>query len=146
LFYAVLTCLAVWLLVLIPGEVGKPVTLFGAAPEGLSPDAMPRIVLIGLAGLSGFGLWGAFRKQSPRLTAPSLRVAITCGASFVFAAALVPLGFVLASALTVGLLALYLGGRHPVGLALSAGVVPCLLYFVFTRVLHISLPASPLGI
>lgn len=145
LFYGILCLLALWALVLIPSQVGRPVTLFGAAPEGLAPDAMPRAVLIALVVLSGIGCLRAWRAPTGLPARPPIAVVVLSLASFGFAALLVPLGFVLASALTVAFLSLYLGARGPVGLAVCAGGVPILLYGVFTRVLHISLPAGPMG-
>ena len=145
LVYGATACLAVWLFVLIPGQVGQPVTLFGAAPEGLPPDAMPRFVLLGIAVVAGIGALSAFRTEAETFVMPGLTVLLTCGASFLFAAFLVPLGFVVASALTVVGLAIYLGGRQPVALALSGLVVPIAIYLVFTRVLHIALPTGLAG-
>ncbi len=145
LVYGAAACLAVWLFVLIPAQVGQPVTLFGAAPEGLAPDAMPRFVLLAIAIVAGFGAVSAFKAGSEAFVMPGLSVLLTCGASFLFAALLVPLGFVVASALTVVGLAIYLGGRHPVGLALGGLVVPIAIYLVFTRVLHIALPTGLAG-
>jgi len=145
LVYGGVACLAAWLFVLIPGQVGKPVTLFGAAPDGLAPDAMPRYVLLAIVGIASIGAVTSFRDSRERIAVPGPAVILTCVASFVFAAILVPLGFVLASALTVVLLAVYLGGRHPVGLALSGFLVPLTIYLIFTRVLHISLPPGLAG-
>jgi len=143
--YMTVACLAVWFFILIPSEVGKPVTLFGAAPDGLDPRAMPRFALLGIA-LVGF--WGAlttFRNDAIAFTRPTLAVGITCVASFLFAAVLVPLGFVLASALTVLSLSIVLGGRHLPGLALAGVAIPTGIYLMFTRVLHIALPSGLLG-
>ena len=144
--YGGVACLALWLVVLIPGQVGKPVTLFGAAPDGLSPDTMPRLVLIALACVAGAGAIGSLRDRSAQIARPSRSVILTCLASFAFAAVLVPLGFVVASALTVVLVALYLGGRHPMALVLSGLAVPVTIYLIFTRVLHIALPPGLLGV
>jgi len=144
--YLLAACLSVWFLVLLPKEVGQPVTLFGAAPEGLSPDAMPRIVLLAIVVTSIIGVAISFKKGSGWISRPSLNVLVTCVASFIFAALLVPLGFVVASALTVVLLAVFLRGRSPIALALSGFVVPVGIYLIFTRVLYIALPAGFLGI
>lgn len=143
--YLATACLAIWFYVLVPGQVGKPVTLFGAAPQGLSPDAMPRIILIAIIGAALVGAAKSFRQAATRITLPNRAVAITCAASFLFAAVLVPVGFVLASAMTVLLLAGFLGGRQPIGLALSGIAVPLAIYLIFTRVLHIALPVGFAG-
>lgn len=144
--YLLAACLSVWFLVLVPKEVGQPVTLFGAAPEGLSPDAMPRTVLLAIIVVSIIGAVVSFKNGSGWISRPNLNVLVTCVASFVFAALLVPLGFIVASALTVVLLAIFLHGRSPIALALSGFVVPVAIYLIFTRVLHIALPAGFLGI
>ena len=143
--YAIVGVLAVWLWVLVPGQVGAPVTLFGAAREGLAPDLLPQLVLLGLTALSAIGLWQSYRDAGGRPARPGLPVVLTCAASFAFAALLVPLGFVAASAATVFALAFYLGGRNPFALACAALAVPIAIYLVFTRVLHISLPQGLVG-
>ena len=143
--YAVVACLALWLLVLVPGQVGTPVTLFGAAPEGLAPDVMPRLVLLAIAAIAGHGAWRSWRATDVRPALPGRPVVVICAASFAFAALLVPLGFVLASAVTVGAVALYLGGRNPMALACAGIAVPVVIYLLFTRVLHISLPQGIAG-
>ncbi len=143
--YGATACIAAWLLAITSSQVGKPVTLFGAPAEGLAPDAMPRMVLVALFVAAAAGLVTSFRKGGGQYARPGLRVLVTSGASFLFAAVLIPLGFVLASALTVGLLAIYLGGRHPIGLALAGFGVPVAIYLIFTRVLHISLPPGLAG-
>ena len=143
--YAIVGVLAVWLWILVPGQVGKPVTLFGAAPEGLAPALMPRLVLSCIAALAAVGLWQSYRDEAIVPQRPGLPVIVTCAASFAFAAILVPLGFVLASAVTVLAVALYLGGRNPVALACAGAAVPVAIYLIFTRVLHISLPQGLVG-
>ena len=143
--YAVVACLALWLFVLVPGQVGQPVTLFGAAREGLAPDVLPRLVLLGIALIAANGAWRTWRATEARPALPGLPVVVTCAASFAFAALLVPLGFVVASAATVGAVALYLGGRNPVALACAGIAVPVAIYLIFTRVLHISLPQGLAG-
>ena len=143
--YGAVACIAAWLLAISSNQVGKPVTLFGAPPDGLAPDAMPRLVLAALFVASVVGVFISFQRGGGQFKSPGLRVLVTSGASFLFAAALVPLGFVLASALTVCLMSVYLGGRHPVGLALAGFGVPVAIYLIFTRALHISLPPGLAG-
>lgn len=144
--YLAVACLAIWFFVLISSQVGKPVTLFGAAPEGLDPRSMPRLVLLGIAVVGVRGAITSFRKETIAFTRPTPMVGITCLASFFFAAVLVPLGFVLASAMTVLSLSIILGGRHLIGLALAGLLVPAGIYVIFTRVLHIALPPGLLGV
>ena len=143
--YIFVACVALWLLVLVPGQVGRPVTLFGAAPDGLAPDVLPRLVLLCIAAIAANGAWRSWRATDARPPLPGLPVVVTCTASFAFAALLVPLGFVVASAATVVALAIYLGGRNPFALACAGGAVPVAIYLVFTRVLHISLPQGLAG-
>lgn len=143
--YATVGCVAIWLWVLIPGQVGTPVTLFGAAPEGLSPDLMPQAILLGIIALSVIGFWQAYRNSGIAPARPGLPVFVTCATSFAFAGLLVPLGFVVASAVTVVSVALFLGGRSLLALACTGLVVPITIYLIFTRVLHISLPQGVVG-
>ncbi|KIT17575.1 tripartite tricarboxylate transporter TctB family protein [Jannaschia aquimarina] len=145
LFHGIVAALSAGLFLSVPALVGNPVTLFGAAPEGLSPDVMPRLVLAGVFVLGTLGALAEWREGGVRPGLPSVRMAITAAASFAFAAALVPFGFLLASAAIVAALGLYLGARRPMPLLLAAVVVPAFVYVAFTRGLHVALPAGPLG-
>ncbi|SHG83002.1 tripartite tricarboxylate transporter TctB family protein [Marivita hallyeonensis] len=145
LVYGVVAGISAGLLVVTSGQVGAPVTLFGAPPEGLAPDTMPRLVLVALLCVAGLGIFTTWNDAPEGFARPVRAVFVTCTASFAFAALLVPLGFVIASALTVVCVAVYLGGRHPVGLALSGVAVPVVIYLVFTRGLHIALPQGLAG-
>lgn len=137
--------LTLFLHIVLRAEVGRPVTLFGAAPEGLQPHVMPRFVLAGLAAVAFWTVLVELRRGRDPIGLPNLRVVLTSLASFAFAACLVPLGFVPASVLTVVILALYLGARDPFGIGIAAVAVPLVLYLVFTRVLFVALPPSFLG-
>lgn len=144
--FSAVACAAAWLLVLLSTQVGQPVTLFGAAPEGLAPEAMPRAVLWSLLLIAAFGALKSWRRSQTTASPPDLKVWLTCGVSFLFAALLLPMGFVLASAVTVMSLAFFLGARSFLGLLIAAVAVPFSIYFVFTRVLFIALPPGLLGI
>lgn len=145
LFPLVVLGISLFLHVVLRAEVGRPVTLFGAAPQGLQPHVMPRVVLAGVSAAAFWTLLVELRRGQDPVDLPNLRVVLTSLASFAFAACLVPLGFVPASVLTVVILALYLGARDPVGIGIAAVAVPLVLYLVFTRVLFVALPPSFLG-
>jgi len=146
LFPFALLAVSLVLHLILREEVGAPVTLFGAPPEGLLPHVMPRLVLVGLSGVAFWAALAELRAHRAMIAAPRLRVVLTSLASFAFAAVLVPIGFVPASVLTVVILAVYLGGRSPIGLGLAGVAVAVALYVMFTRVLFVALPPSFLGI
>lgn len=141
--------LGVVLFLLIPYQVAPPLMMFGRMASGLQPERFPQVVA---AFLVGFGLWhlwqsrGATEASGFATLAPvgALRVLITLGVLVLYALLLEPVGFVPASFIVAFGLSLFLGQRN-----LALGVLVCLgvpvaIYLLFTRVLHVSLPPSPL--
>jgi putative tricarboxylic transport membrane protein len=137
------------LFVLVPYQVARPLMMFGQMASGLQPERFPQVV----AGfLVGFGLWylwqsrGAVEPSGFASLAPggALRVLITLGALLLYASLMEPLGFVPSSFIAAFGLGLFLGQRNLLlGIAVCLGA-PLAIYLLFTRVLHVSLPPSPL--
>ena len=69
-----------------------------------------------------------------------IRVLVTFVVFIAYALLLEPLGFVLASALMVGSLSFYYGNRNLMVFVLILIGAPLMIYFLFTRVLRVSLP------
>ena len=141
--------LGVALFLLIPHQVARPLMMFGQMASGLQPERFPQVV----AGfLVGFGLWylwqsrGAQEASGFAALTPggAARVLIALGALLLYAGLLEPLGFVPASFIIASALSLFLGQRNiALGVAVCLGV-PVVIYLLFTRVLHVSLPPSAL--
>ena len=141
--------LGIALFLLIPYQVARPLMMFGQMASGLQPARFPQAVA---AFLVAFGLWylwqsrGAGEASGFAALAPggAARVLITLGALLLYALTLEPLGFVPSSFLVAFGLSLFLGQCNvALGVAVCLGV-PVAIYLLFTRVLHVSLPPSPL--
>jgi len=139
---------SIFLFAVIPSEVERPPVLFGQKSNGLDPAFFPQLVagcflLVGLWYLrASFSLndVNGFRglKRDNYVS-----VGFTTLMFVVYAAILVPLGFVLASALTVGVLSVFYGARHWLTILIVALGVPAVVYVVFRRVLTVALPELP---
>lgn len=144
-----LVALGVLLFVLIPYQVARPTMMIGQMASGLQPQRFPQVV----AGfLVVFGLW--YLWQSRASSEPSGfasmswsaggRVLILLAVLLLYARLMEPLGFVPMSFLVAFGLSLFLGQRNLVLAAVVCLGVPLAAYLLFTRVLYVSLPASPL--
>jgi putative tricarboxylic transport membrane protein len=139
---------AIFLFAVIPSEVERPPVLFGVSSQGLDPAFFPYVVatcflLVGLWYLyTSFSLNDAngFRGLNRH---NYTSIAFTTVMFVVYAAILLPLGFVLSSALVVAVLAVFYGARHWLTIILVAVGVPAIVYIVFRRVLTVALPELP---
>ena len=134
--------------VLIPYQIAKPKLFMGRDLMDMKPTLFPRLTMLGLLGLSMWYFIHSFNLKEKNLFKELDRKALTriVVALIIFVAyalLLEPLGFVLSSALTVGALTLYLGNRNIFILFLVIVVIPLLIFFIFTRALHVSLPEIP---
>lgn len=138
---------AMW--VLVPYQVDKPMALFGFGPAGMDPKTFPYIVTAAWFAISLWNVAVAARQSADDEEAGSFEgvmsvsVAFTLLIAFTYAFTLEPLGFVPASALTVTILALFYGAREWGRIGFCALAVPGLVFVVFTRLLHVSLPPFP---
>lgn len=133
---------------MVPYHVDEPPVFFGMQNEGLSPKLFPQIAAVGFVVTGIFYFLTSFRIDDENGFA-----ALPPGAYFNMAVVLVlmilyivflrPVGFVVSSGLTALAIALFYGSRHiPALLIVSAGM-PLLIYFMFTRLLGVSLPPFP---
>ncbi len=139
---------SIFLFAVIPSEVERPPVLFGVSSQGLDPAFFPYVVatcflLVGLWYLySSFSLndTNGFRGLNRD---NYISITFTTVMFVVYAALLLPLGFVLSSALVVTVLAVFYGARHWLAIVLVAIGVPAVVYIVFRRVLTVALPELP---
>ena len=130
-------------------------------PRPIDSDLFPKVLgflMLGLAVLLFFvreaideaamesAPAAADEPRSPFWYRPWTRVVVTAVAVGVYAAALRPLGFVLASVLLVGGLTVYYGYRNHLVTLTVAIAVPLVFYLVLTRLMTINLPAGLLPI
>lgn len=139
---------SIFLFAVIPSEVERPPVLFGVPAEGLDPAFFPNLVA---ACFMLAGLWYLYTSFSLNdvngfrgLTRNNyISVAFTTVMFAVYAAILIPLGFVLSSALVVAVLSVFYGARHWPSVLLIAVGVPAVVYVVFRRLLSVALPEFP---
>lgn len=140
--------LGIAIVILTPYQVDKQPVLLGIGASGLDPATFP--MMIG----GGFILVGIlYLIQSRSLHERNLfrdldrdawiNVCVTLLIGVFYVLILVPLGFVIASALSVGALSIFYGARNWLSIAFVAIGVPAILFEVFTRVLLVSLPGFP---
>jgi len=130
---------------LIPYQIEKPKLFFGRSLMQMEPSLFPRVSIIGLFILSVFYLIISFKLNEKNLFQELgkqnySRVLVTFVIFIAYALLLEPLGFVLSSALMVGSLSFYYGNRNLIVFALILIGAPLIIYFLFTRVLQVSLP------
>ena len=130
-------------------------------PRPVDSDLFPKVLgflMLGLAGLLFFvreaideaameaAPAAADEPLSPFWQRPWTRIVVTAAAVGVYATALQPLGFVLASVLLVAGLTAYYGYKNHVVTLSVAIAVPLVFYLVLTRLMTINLPAGLLPI
>jgi putative tricarboxylic transport membrane protein len=141
------TALAAAMWLLVPYQVDKPVALFGFGSQGLDPKVFPYLVTAVWFAISLWNVVEAWRQTDDEIQAMiggfTFSVLATIIVSFAYALLLEPLGFVISSAASVIGLALFFGAREWLPIAISAVAVPGVVFVVFTRLLHVSLPPFP---
>jgi putative tricarboxylic transport membrane protein len=131
-----------------PDQIAKPKLFMGRALMGLKPTLFPRLATLGLIGLSIWYLLISFKIDEKNLFKDVekhiyFRVVASLVVFVAYALLFEPLGFVLSSILLAGTLSTYYGNRNIlVGIVVSLGV-PLGIYYVFTRLLKVSLPECP---
>lgn len=139
---------SIFLFAVIPSEVERPPVLFGQMSNGLDPAFFPQLVatcflLVGLWYLgASFSLndVNGFRGLKAN---NYISVGFTVLMFVLYAAILQPLGFVVSSALVVGVLSVFYGARHWLTILVVALGVPAVVYVVFRRLLTVALPEMP---
>ena len=139
---------SIFLFAVIPSEVERPPVLFGQSSAGLDPAFFPQVVATCFLLVGLWYLRASFRLDEVNgfrgLTRHNyFSVGFTVLMFVVYAAILVPLGFILASALVIVVLSLFYGARSWPAIVLVAIGVPGVVYLVFRRMLGVALPELP---
>ena len=133
---------------IIPYQIQKPMLFMGRSLMGLKPTLFPRLAMLTLIGL---GIWylvislrinekNGFKEVAK---AGYFRIIVSLVVFVVYAFLFEPLGFVVSSMLVAGTLSTFYGNRNIwVGILVSFGA-PLGIYYVFTRLLKVSLPECP---
>ena len=137
-----------FIFLVIPGQIEKPLIIFGQSLNMLDPTLFPSIVALGFVVL---GAWGFFRSFSinesnglAKLDREACaNVGITIVAMITYSALMVPLGFIPSSVILLAGLSYFYGIRSiSLIIVISVGV-PTGIYFIFTRGLKVFLPEIP---
>lgn len=132
-------------LAFIGSLVAAPKLLFGRSLTAIPPSMFPVIVLGLLLVLSLALLVLHFRNPPEIDDGPNglegwRRGAVFFGIMTLYALTMVPLGFLISSAITTALLSWMIGNRVIWQIAILSLVAPILLYLAATRLLAVSLP------
>jgi len=143
----ILIVFSVTAFILIPYQIEKPKLFMGRSLSSLTPSTFPRLAIIALFILSVFYLFTSTRMTEKNLfrelgTKSFVRVLVTIFVFLGYALSFEPLGFVLSSALMVGILTIYYGNRKILLAALIVIGAPLVIYFIFTHALQVSLPGG----
>jgi putative tricarboxylic transport membrane protein len=130
---------------LIPYQIEKPKLFMGRSLMQMEPSLFPRVSIVGLFILSVFYLMNSVKLNEKNLFRELekqyyLRILVSFVIFVAYALLIEPLGFVLSSALMVGSLSFYYGNRNLIIFFLILIGAPLIIYFLFTRLLRVSLP------
>lgn len=132
----------------IPYQIQKPMLFMGRTLMGLKPTLFPQIATLSLIVLNIWYLIISFRIKDKSLFSQVtrqgyFRIIASLVVFVAYALLFEHLGFVLSSMLVAGTLSTFYGNRNIlIGIVISVGV-PLGIYFVFTRLLKVSLPEFP---
>ena len=148
--YAAIIFIVLWTVVffIIPYQIQKPMLFMGRTLMGLKPTLFPRLATLTLIALSIWFLIISFRideKNRFKDVAKTgyFRIIVSLVVFVAYALLFEPLGFVVSSMLVAGTLTTFYGNRNIlVGILVSIGA-PLGIYYVFTRLLKVSLPECP---
>jgi len=130
---------------LIPYQIEKPKFFMGRSLMYMTPSVFPRLSIVGLFILSLWYLTHSFQLREKNRFKElegkhTIRVLVTFTVFVAYALLLEPLGFVVSSALMISFLMFYYRNRNlPLFFAVLISA-PLVIYFLFTRVLKVSLP------
>jgi hypothetical protein len=142
--------LGITIFALIPHQVEEPPVFFGQSSSGISPKLFPQIAAVGLIVIGIAYFFTSFRMNEPNgflelPTSAYVNLAVAVAAMIAYVTLLLPLGYALSSALVAIAFSVYYGSRNLLGIALIGIGAPFAIYYLFTRVLSVSLPPLPWG-
>jgi len=134
--------------ILIPYQIEKPKLFMGRALDAMEPTVFPRLSIIFLFAMSVWYLIFSFyfteenffKKLGARAY---VKVLITLLIAFAFTQLFETLGFVLSGILAVSALTIFFGNRNIYVIGIVGIGAPVAVYFIFTRLLRVSLPEFP---
>lgn len=133
---------------LIPYQIEKPKLFMGRALDAMEPTVFPRLSIIFLFAMSVWYLIFSFYFTEENLFKELggkayVKVLITLLIAFAFTQLFETLGFVFSGILVVSALTIFFGNRNIYVMGIVGVGVPVAVYFIFTRLLRVSLPEFP---
>ncbi len=144
----VAVCLIIFSIVaflMIPYQIEKPKLFMGRSLTNMTPSLFPRLSIVGLFILSIWYLTHSFHLKEKNLfkelgKQSFVRILVTYAVFALYAVLLEPLGFIVSSALMVSFLMFYYGNRNLIIFFVVLIGAPLSIYYIFTRLLQVSLP------
>jgi len=143
--------LGVFLYVVIPSQIDKPLIQLSTGQFNLPPKLFPQIVAVCMFLL---GLWFLLKSFSinqvnelRNLDKEAItNVVVTLVMMAIYVPLMVNLGFVIGSAIMIFSMSTYFGNRNYIFGALISIFLPMLLFVTFRRLLLVELPPFPIDI
>ncbi|HSR72593.1 MAG TPA: tripartite tricarboxylate transporter TctB family protein [Kiloniellales bacterium] len=141
--------LSVWLAIIIPSQIEKPLIVLPSNEGDLEPTLFPYLVA---AGFFVLGIWlilksfslterNHLRELDRRAIA---NVTVTLAAMAAYGPLMMTLGFVVSSAIVIAFLSTFFGNRNFLLTAAVSIGVPVAIFYVFTHLLVTYLPPFPI--
>jgi len=143
--------LGIFLYLVIPSQIDKPIIQLSTGQFNLPPELFPQIVAICMFLL---GVWFLIKSFSinqinglRKLDKEAItNVVVTLAMMAMYVLLMVNLGFVVGSAIMIFSMSTYFGNRNYILGTLLSILLPMLLFVTFRRLLLVELPPFPLDI
>ena len=143
--------LGIFLYLVIPSQIDKPIIQLSTGQFNLPPELIPQIVAICMFLL---GVWFLIKSFSinqinglRKLDKEAItNVVVTLAMMAMYVLLMVNLGFVVGSAIMIFSMSTYFGNRNYILGTLLSILLPMLLFVTFRRLLLVELPPFPLDI
>lgn len=125
--------------------VAAPRALFGRSLSAIEPSLFPTLALVVMSILCALALvliyTGTVAEQDAGMTRTQWsRAVLLFGILILYALTMLPLGFLISTAIAIILISLQMGERSVLQIVLIAALGPVALYLAATRLLAVSLP------
>lgn len=125
--------------------VAAPRALFGRSLSAIEPSLFPTLALVVMSILCALALvliyTGTVAEQDAGMTRTQWsRAVLLFGILILYAMTMLPLGFLISTAIAIILISLQMGERSVLQIVLIAALGPVALYLAATRLLAVSLP------
>ena len=147
----VFVALGIFLYLVIPSQIDKPLIQLAVGQFNLPPELFPQIMAVAMIILGSWFFYKSFSifqvNELKNLDKEAItNVIVTLTMMAIYVPLMVGLGFVLGSAIMIIAMSTYFGNRNYIFGALISIILPMLIFVVFRRVLLVELPPFPVDI